>query len=152
MKRKYSEGFWFAVPLKNGGFALGRVARATPKHGVILCYFFGPKYDAIPTIAEVKDLAPEKAIRILRIGDLSLIRGEWPIIGKSNPWHRSAWKMPEFLRKDELSGKAWRVHYSDADPNVVIKEQRESSTNNTLERDSVFGAGAVEAVLSKIFG
>jgi hypothetical protein len=132
------------------GFAVGRVARANPKHGVILCYFFGPKHHAIPTIAQMDHLPPEKAIRVLRIGDLSLVQGEWPLIGGPNVWLRSAWKIPEFLRRDEISGKAWRVRYSDADPNVIVDEQPESPRNNTLERDCVLGAGAVEAVLSKL--
>jgi len=40
----YSEGDWFAVPLRGGGFAAGVIARAMPrKEGVLLGYFFGPR-------------------------------------------------------------------------------------------------------------
>jgi hypothetical protein len=44
---KYREGDWFAVPLRNGGFAVGLVARANPK-AALLGYFFGPKTKGYP--------------------------------------------------------------------------------------------------------
>ena len=39
-KASYREGDWFAVPLRDGGYAAGLIARANPK-GVLLGYFFG---------------------------------------------------------------------------------------------------------------
>jgi hypothetical protein len=79
MKRlPYREGTWFAVPLRTSGFAVGMVARATPTGKVILCYLFGPRRDRVPTLTEPGTLLPSDAVRVLRLGDLSLVRGKRP--------------------------------------------------------------------------
>src|SRR3989442_15412111 len=112
MKLPFREGTWFAVPLRRGGFAIGVVARATSIGKVILCYFFGPPRTTLPKIAEVEDLRAGNAIRAWRVGDLSLAKGDWPIIGRSECWNRSEWPTPIFIRRDPLRPKAWRVIYS----------------------------------------
>lgn len=149
MKLPYCEGTWFGVPLRKGGFAVGLVARATTEGKVVLCYFFGPCRVALPTLDELGRLNPQDAILVARVGDLSLIHGEWPIIGKAVSWRRANWQMPAFVRRDELSGKAWRVQYSDADPNSVDHEEPEQF-DSVLERDAVLGAGAAELVLTQL--
>lgn len=149
MKLPYCEGTWFGVPLRQGGFAVGVVARATTEGKVILCYFFGPRLTVVPELAELDRLRPHEAVRVVRVGDLSLIRGEWPIIGKTISWKRSDWPMPPFVRRSELSRKAWRVQYSDADPNAIDHEEPEQY-ESTLERDAVLGSGAAELVLTKV--
>ncbi len=58
--------------------------------------------------------------------------------------------MPQFIRREDLSGRAWRVYYSDQDPNKVIREDAESYDCKTLETDSLHGAGAVEVALSRM--
>lgn len=45
---KYSEGQWFAIPLNNGGYALGIIVRGSYKTKGGLGYFFGPRYEDIP--------------------------------------------------------------------------------------------------------
>ena len=149
MKLPYREGTWFGVPLRQGGFAVGLVARATAKGKVILCYFFGSRHTTVPALPEVERLKPSDAIRIIRVGDLGLIRGEWPIIGQANSWERSHWPMPPFARLDPLSRKAWRVYHSDSDPNLIDREEPEQY-ESTLEDDGLFGAGAAELVLTKL--
>lgn len=142
MKLPYREGSWFALPLRQGGFAVGVVARAGSEGKVILGYFFGPRRTSVPTIAEVENLMPSSAIHVVRFGDLSLMRGEWPILGESTSWKRADWPMPPFVRRSDLSRNAWRVHYSDSDPNSIDREEPEPY-ESTLGRDSVSGSGAV---------
>ena len=149
MKLPYREGTMFGVPLRQGGFAVGLVARATAKGKVILCYFFGPSRSVVPVLAEVELLKPSDAIRVVRVGDLSLIRGQWPIIGQAKSWNRSEWPMPTFVRHDSLSRKAWRVYHSDIDPNLIDREEPEQY-ENTFEDDGLYGAGAAELVLTKL--
>ncbi len=128
---------------------VGVVARATVEGKIILAYFFGPQRTGVPALREVELLKPRDAIRIVRVGDLSIIRGEWPIIGDASSWKRSDWPMPPFARRDHLSRKAWRVQYSDADPNLIDHEEPVSFETN-LERDAVFGSGAAELLLTKV--
>ncbi len=149
MKLPYREGTWFAVPLRTGGYAVGLVSRATINGKVIFCYFFGPRRTSVPTLSDVENFKAISAVKLARVGDLALIRREWPIVGHSTLWKRSDWPMPPFVRRSELSGKAWRVHHSNSDPTAIDREEPEPY-ESTLERDSVFGAGAMELVLTNL--
>lgn len=150
MRQIVDEGTWFAVPLRSRGFAVGVVARTSSGGGVVLSYFFGNVWEQPPLLKDVKDLRSESAARILRVGDLGLIDGTWPVIGRDPDWQRSEWRVPEFVRRDELSRRAWTVVYSDCDANVVVSEVRTGYEETDLERDAVLGAGAAEVVLTRM--
>jgi len=81
-KRPYTEGDWIAVPLTGGGFAVGVVARANRKGG-LLGYFFGSRYQTLPSVASVAGHRAEDAILVRIFGDLGLIDGRWPVLGKA---------------------------------------------------------------------
>jgi Immunity protein 26 len=149
MKQIIDEGTWFAIPLRSKGFAVGVVARASPGGGVILAYFFKKVWDHPPQFEEVNGFKPDDAVRILRVGDLGFLDGTWPVLGRDPDWNRGSWTIPHFVRKDDISRKAWIVVYSDHDPNRVESETRASYDVN-LERDSMFGAGAAEIDLTRI--
>jgi hypothetical protein len=119
-----------------------------PKEGkVLLGYFFGPKLTSTLGI-ELNDLDPSKTILCVRFGDLGLISGEWPVVGSVPSWGRSKWPMPDFLRRDDLSKKAWLVRYCDDDPNLIDVEHP-TDFDSKIPRDSLVGYGAVEIVLTK---
>jgi hypothetical protein len=99
MKLPDSEGSVFLVPLRNGGYARGVVARASSAGKVLLGYFFGPRLLS-PNPVEVEDLDPTHAVLKVRSGDLGLMNGAWPIIGKIPHWDRTRWLVPLFVRKD----------------------------------------------------
>lgn len=149
MRLPYSEGTSFVVPLRQGGFAVGVVARASAAGKVILCYFFGPSRTSIPSLADVDKLELSDAVLVVRVGDLSLMDGDWPIVGPIASWNRFEWPMPIFVRKDPLSHRAWRVQYSDKDPRKIEGEESEPY-ESTLERDAVYGAGAAEILLTNL--
>lgn len=146
MKQHYEIGDTFAVPLRRGGFGHGVVTRSAPGGKILFGYFFGPKTDAPDATIE---LYPENAILKVRFGDLGLINGEWPVVGKVEHWDPNDWPMPEFVRRDPLSGRAWIVRYADDDPSVV---ERECPTDADYEgpTDSLSGYGAVEIRLMKL--
>ena len=143
MKLPDREGTLFAVPLRKGGSGVGLVARTTTKGRVLLCYLFGPHRLAVPTLSEVARLKPGVTIGVGRVGDLGLIRGEWPIIGQAEAWNRARWPMPQFVRRCSLSLKAWRVYRSDHDPAVIDRGEPEPY-ESTWERDGPDGAGSAE--------
>jgi Immunity protein 26 len=151
MKLPYREGTWFAVPLRDGGFAAGIVARAAKKGEVLLCYFFGPRRQSVPRLAEVEKLPAKSACLVIKVGDLGLIRGNWPIIGELASWNRSNWPMPVFIRREMLPPYVnWLVFLSDTDPAKTIKEERTPHDRPDLREESLFGYGAAEMELSKI--
>ncbi len=149
-KLPYKEGTWFAVPLRQGGYAIGCVARHTPEGEIILAYLFGPKRERIPTLDEIDHLEPHEAVKVIRVGGLGLIDGSWPVIGDSPHWERERWPIPAFIRRDDLSRTAWRVIYSDDDPNSIPSEQRIPYETTGLEPDSLHGHRAAEIYLSQI--
>jgi len=148
----YQEGSWFSVPLRNGGHAVGLVVRCSREGKVILSYLFGPKRPGRASLGEVERLTPSDAIKALRIGDLGLMNGEWPIIGQTANWQRSAWPMPRFIRRDELSQRAWYSYYSEDNPAELLKDEPAAWGASSVDRDSVLGAGAVEILLTKLLG
>ncbi len=148
-KLNYKEGTWFAVPLRKGGFGIGVVARA--KRTCILAYFFGPRRESVPVLEEVSMLKAHSAVATLRVGDLGLVNGEWPIIGQSSSWNHADWPMPIFVRREPFPpNRNWLVYFADKDPNKRINEVSESNDRPDLPADSLSGYGAAEIKLTKL--
>jgi hypothetical protein len=149
---KYSEGDWFAVPLRDGGFGVGVLARANPG-GVLLGYFFTPRRSEVPTLDDVADLKPADAVLVGKFGHLGLTGGTWPIIGRLEDWARVEWPMPVFVRYEELSGRSFKVFYDDDDPNKLIREEQVAPGEAERgPKDGLMGAGFAEKVLTKLLG
>jgi hypothetical protein len=146
----YSEGSVFAVPLRNGGYATGVVARAAPEGKVLFGHFFGPKLDSVDEV-NLEGIEPEKSILSIIFGDLGLINGEWRLIGSMPNWQRGAWSMPDFVRRDPIGKRAWRVRYSDVDPSKIESEVP-IEFDRDLPPDLASGYGAVELKLTKLLG
>lgn len=149
-KTNYREGDWFALPLREGGFGIGVVARTNPD-GVLLGYFFGPRRDDVPSVDAVADLKPPDAVLVAMFGHLGLKKGTWPIIGRIDGWERVDWPMPPFVRYEELTGRSIKVLYDDNDPNRVIREEQvQPGVAEQLPKDGLLGAGAVEKLLTAL--
>jgi hypothetical protein len=148
----YQEGTWFAMPLRQGGYAIGMIARMAPRGRIVLAYFFGPKWDIIPALGFAEGLQSKDAVNCLRIGDLGLIDGSWHVLGVLPNWNRQAWPMPTLVRRDELSKRAWRSVYSDSDPSKLTREEPIPYEGCELERDALYGYGAAELLLTKLLG
>src|SRR5205814_817557 len=102
MRKKYEEGMVFAIPLKEGGYSLGVVARIARNGGLLLAYLFGPVRQRVPSLSEVEALSPENAAKVWRIGDTQLVKGKWPVIGILPSWKREKWPVPLFVEVDDL--------------------------------------------------
>lgn len=148
-KLPYGNGTWFAIPLRNGGYGTGLVARHSG-NGVILIYLFGPKRPQPPDIDDLEGLTKAGAVKVAIAGDLGLIDGSWPVVGQFENWNPGEWPMPRFLRKDDLARIAWLVTYADNNPNQVIAEERVPFETTGFERDVLSGAGAIEIILARL--
>lgn len=148
---RYQEGDWFAIPLSGSGYAIGLIARMKSGRGskAILGYFFGPRFEGIPSLEATRTLSAGQAVDICRFGDLGLHNGSWPLIGRSEHWRREEWPMPVFGRMQLISGVAFEVRYSDDDPGKLLSERKcDPSKIAGLPKDGLSGSGAVESVLS----
>jgi hypothetical protein len=145
----YRDGDWFAVPLRNGhrSFGVGLVARHDGKGGVI-GYFFGTRFEQPPSLEALARFRASDALRVMRFGDLGLIKGDWPILGRAHDWEPAEWPIPDFGRR-EPTGRAFRVVYSASDLRGPIREEPISDAEcDRLPRDVLSGAGAVEKILT----
>lgn len=149
----YEEGTWFAVPLRNRGFGTGVVVRmkADQLGGICVGYFFGPRSDGLPRFEDVEGLQPRDAVLICQFGDLSLVDHTWPILGTARCWSRKHWPMPAFARTNPLNGRISMVKYSEDDIRHIISEEPANPSDAiSMPRDGLYGAGAVEIVLTKL--
>lgn len=147
----YDEGDIFAIPLPHvGGYGVGLVARSRGT-GVVLGYFFGARFATVPALDEVGTVSPDVAVWVERFGDLGLLRGDWPMVGRLDGWNRRDWPMPQFSRVERLADghRYWRVEYSDDDPGNRLRETEISREEaQQLPHDGLAGFGFVEAVLA----
>lgn len=143
------EGKWFAVPLGGaGGYAIGIVARAS-RSSILAGYFFGPRRDSLPTLADVRDLTPATSILQGMFGYLGLRDGTWPILGRQDDWRREEWPMPILFRQEPLRGIITRVIYDSDDPSKQVRTEVMPKGSPITPKDGMMGAGFVESVLTK---
>lgn len=138
------------MPLREGGgYGVGVVARHDGRGGVI-GYLFSLRSDDVTSLADVAGLQPSDAIRVMRFGDLGLIKGHWPILGKLDGWRPEDWPIPAFGRR-EPTGRAFRVIYVAEDLRGPVREEPISDEEcDRLPCDALSGAGAVELVLTQL--
>jgi hypothetical protein len=149
-REPYGEGDVFAVPLReDAGWAVGVLSRY--KAPTCVGYFFGPRLDAPPVVPP--PVQPELTVLIVRFGDLALLEGTWPVIGRVPNWSRKKYPIPAFRRLEYGTGRAWLVRYADDDPNQAASVQPVPPAElRDLPEDTLAGAGAVEITLSLLLG
>lgn len=150
MKPLYREGSWFAVPLTDGGYGAGLVARLAPGSKIMLVYLFGPRHERLPALEQLAPLGPQDALKVLRVGDMALANRRWPVLGEYMEWRPQDWPMPQFLRRIEQLQRAWRVTYADADPSRSEREESVPYDTTGLEADSLYGYGSTELLLTRL--
>jgi hypothetical protein len=151
-KRKlpYKEGTWFALPLRDDGFAVGVAARLTGD-GIVLGYFFGRRFRQAPSMESLKELTAQDAILICCFGDLGLLRKGWVVIAHDPQWNRDAWPLPRFGRIAVAGDWATSVVYDEENINRVLREVPMSVEEaRLLPEDGLSGYGAVEIRLTNL--
>ena len=134
-----------AVPLRNGGFAAGRIARVAARGGVC-SYFFGPRYEKLPLAKDLEDKGPTEAILVCIHGDLGLRKGTWRVLASGGGWQPDRWPVPHFGRREELTERKLRVRYSEKDLLTPLSEEEMCAEGFAkLPTDGVFGAAGSSA-------
>ena len=146
-KINYEEGTCFFVPLRNGGYARGLVARCDGD-GRLFVYFFGPKLST-PTNEFVK-ISYQSALIAIKCGDLGLLNGEWKLAGSLAGWDRANWPFPPLFRENKIEGWAKLSFYDDHTLDFLYEESVEPEKRSWYPEDSLYGYGAAEILLTKL--
>ena len=154
MKKKisYEEGDWFAVPLNQGGYSLGRISRIGSRGGVLLGFFFKGCYQTLPLLDAYASLTPDDAILICHFCDPGLRNLTWPVLTKPLLWNRADWSWTDFGHIDALDpNQAFRRTYDDNDPFTMISQlQITPFAAKLLPKDGLGGHIFIQNRLSKL--
>ena len=151
-KIKYQEGDVIAVPLQNGGYATGLVARTNSK-GVVFGYFFGPKLNAISDISVNSKFQPEDAILVSQFGDNSVHGKSWSIVGNLPNYSPDIWKLPFFYRQAMGDNYYTITEYNDQlDCIKEWKVQLDDPSLKNMLSDGLMGSVLLQIKLTRLLG
>ncbi len=138
------------MPLRNGGYCRGVAARMNGK-GIAFGYFFGLRIKKKEDATIDATLRPTNAIVLSMFGDLGLLKGEWPVVGRIEPWIKADWPLPPLYRTDAL-GQAGYISYCDDKLNFAKEQMVKIGEIDTkkFSKDSVWGYGAAEIHLTRL--
>jgi hypothetical protein len=146
-KIKAKEGDVFAVPLRQGGYAIGLIAR---EHKTItLGYFFDTVYSSVPEQMDVTDITKWKVALIGKFSSMGIENGEWPLLKTTFKFIREEWPIPVLKMQEPLSEKYFAVIYDD----TLINEERHlisEAESKKLFSHGLYGYGALEKKLTSI--
>jgi hypothetical protein len=152
-RQRYREGDWFAVPLGEGTWALGRIARE--HRGIVFAYFFAPALRWQPTLEDARGLNAESALTQMLVSHLDLRDGVWPVLGQEE-WDPGAWPMVEFERTMQSPGQDERLYAIRWDERTLNEELEARPLDNSeagkRPRDVLSGSGAAAARLRHALG
>jgi hypothetical protein len=149
-KQQFDLGDAFAVPLNDGGYAVGVVARMS-RSSILFGYFFGPKVPERPDSAVLTDLTPERAILVGRFGYLGIKGGAWRAIGRLPAWDEQVWTFPPLVRPEQIRGGSLLVTYDNDDPSLTVHERYfPAGVVPGGPKDGLMGAGFVETRLTRL--
>ena len=143
-KIKYKESDILLLPLENGGFARGVIARMDGR-GIVFGYFFGPTIHNPDQFPMELDLVPDKAILVCQFGDYGLVNEVWKVVGHINEWSREVWVLPKFIRWNRIDPIGFITEYDDCLNEVgetMIRDKSEAP--NGLPKDTLMGSEVVE--------
>ena len=146
-RRPAPNGTVFLVPLRDGGHAIGVLARATGE-GHAFGYFFGPRILQMSDV-DMTTLIPENALLVGKFGDLEILRKNWPAVGILKNWAPANWPMLPMARIDEAAGRAWLATYDDSF-NCIDEKEIDVDVASRYPYDRMMGAGAVEIRLTRL--
>ncbi|QDT90824.1 Imm26 family immunity protein [Gimesia algae] len=145
----YSNGTVFCVPLKNGKYARGVVARSDEELG-IFGYFFGPCLDSIPATLDESQLCIEETVLAGIFSGMGLCIGEWKQLGNIKSFQRKDWPMPMLINTEDESDRVELVEY---DEDTLAEKLISVSTRGEVDidaypEDGVMGYKYVEDILT----
>jgi hypothetical protein len=147
MKAKVKEGDLCAVPLNDGGYGVGLIARKNDK--IVLGYFFSYISSNVPIDIPPAVLGKKNVILIAKFSSLRIDSGDWPIIGNPIPFVKSDWPIPIFRHRDDIVG-VYRARILGEDLFTAREYIISDEEADKLYQDGLFGAVALASRLNRV--
>ncbi|MBS4063776.1 MAG: hypothetical protein KGZ74_04410 [Chitinophagaceae bacterium] len=106
-KIKLKEGDFFSIPLTQGGYGIGLVAREY--RTITLGYFFDIIYQNIPEKINDRDIRNWRIALIGIFSSLGIKNGEWPLLKTDFIFNKEEWPIPIFKTQEPLTEKYFAV-------------------------------------------
>jgi hypothetical protein len=143
---QYREGQFIHVPVERDTYAIGVLARAPRRGGVLLGFFFGPRRSTPLPTQWLRGMTAPNAVLACRFKDTRVFRGEWKVLGQVEPFVRAEWPVPLFHRYDGSGTHTpqndviedWRVEYGDDNMIVPVSETVARGADLKLPDDMVY--------------
>jgi hypothetical protein len=149
---KYSEGDFFVVPLKTGGFGLG-IAVCVGLKGTVVGRFFAPVWDSLPTLSDLENLTENDSVHVEHFRDDGLRDGSWQVIGQHPTWDAYDWPIPKFgwfqAASDDTGGRRFEMEL-DEDLKTIRQKEVSLEQFEMLPPEGVSGAKATEVALTLV--
>jgi hypothetical protein len=144
--QRYREGDWFAVPLGDGTYVPGRIARH--HRGIVFGYFF-PPVDRVPASDELATLRAADSAAQMLFSHLGLRDGEWPVLGQTGDWDPDEWPLVEFERR--VDDTVYAIRWDEETLNEEVSSVRlDPAEAGKRPSDALAGAGAAVSRLRRL--
>jgi hypothetical protein len=146
-KIKTKEGDVFVVPLLNGKYAIGLIARKNGK--IALGYFFDTVFESPPSQVGQSVLSNRKIALIAKFSTMGIDDGEWPLAQTNIFFAREEWPIPLFKMQEPITKVYFAVVYEE---DLLHDTRYKISESEAAEyfQDGLSGYVALSNKLSKI--
>lgn len=142
----YKIGDLIAIPLDKG-YSVGLIANAS-SYGM-LCYFFSPRFERLPTVSMV-NVSKENVVLVKLCSDLGIHKNKWIVIGELPNFNQTDWNTRFFKRQDVLSNEFYVIEYNNELKEINSWLSEDESSIIEYPEDGLAGSGFIEKRLSKI--
>jgi hypothetical protein len=139
-----------AIPLPHGGFAAAVVCAINRRRELAVLRVYGPRAPAVDALPQPGALAPADAIAVRRASSLRMDSGDWPVIGRIEPFNLNQWRAVAFLRPEPGRRNLVVVEYDPKDPVRVVRERAATAADSGLPSDGAAGWRSLQYELDEL--
>jgi len=150
--KKVQEGNLVSVPLADGRFSVGVIARVEKirprKPYGIFIYFLRPFARAESVLSDESYLNIENSVLRLKTSALDIYSGLWKTIGRIGPWNRDTWPLPDLFHNSLGSNIFYRIKLDERDLITQINKIRMIDRGGP-DLNDLYGSLAAQEEVSK---
>jgi hypothetical protein len=127
-------GWWFAIPLRRGGYAAALIARNRPS-SMMLVYPLDRHFSSLPSQADLDGLSHADFLHPKVMTTNRLREGKWSMLFRFPSFAREEWPLPVQFRVPPIGGPAFMVMRKESDLSEREWEKRYDPGSDPREVD-----------------